>query len=357
LSPSSVVSVLPAGKGAAMSGRRIVIHTSMMVRMRLALATALFLGACGGAGGGAKAGGAAALPRLVAAPLLEGETVVLDGATGDPVWTRAREILLPLSGPGPDRVHLKAAYDDERIYLFAIWPDPEVTTGRYYEFTSDRKWIAHDDEDGFGVCWSPAAEAARFREQGCALYCHDDNHRYLADEGAVDFWSWRAQQTRPHNQARDMWLPAGRNQRLRGDGQPEESDNYPNLREKVFAPKYVPFRVSVDSRRFLWPSNINELPTDWTSKLDPEQNIGWQVAMDILRPMKGSRGDIEASARHVRGSWILELARARATGHRDDEPLVDLRLPHLFAVAIHEGGAGPKRHSTSGPVELVFESR
>ncbi len=318
--------------------------------MRLALAIALFLAGCGGAGGG-KAADPAQNPRLDAVPTLPGEVVVLDGATGEPVWARAREIVLPLTGPGPDRVHLKAAYDEERLYLFAIWQDPELTTGRYYEFTSERKWVAHDDEDGFGICWAPDRDRELFREQGCALYCHDGRHRYDAAEGFVDFWSWRAQQTRPHNQARDMWLPAGANQRLRGDSQPEDSDNYPNLREREFAPKYVPFRVSVDSRRFLWPSNVNELPGDWITKLDPEMNIGWQVAMDILRPMKGSRGDIEASARYVRGAWILELARALHTGNRDDQPLGDARLPHRFAVAIHNG-AGGAQHSISGPVEL-----
>lgn len=277
--------------------------------------------------------------------------VVVDGTTADAAWLSAQELVVPLEGTGPREVRLKAAHDGKRLYLQAVWKDESASYGRFWRLEPGQKWSTHGGEDAFSVCWSPGGEAAGFREQGCALFCHGGKHAYPRESGFVDFLFWGAQQTNRQRQARDLWLPAG--QRLRGDQQGGDGDNLPNFADGRDGPKYVPVWIKADVQRFLTPDNLNELLPDWATRLDPERNVGWEVAREILRPMQGSRADVEARGRFLKTGWLLELARDLRTGHPDDQPLGDALRPALLAVAVHDGTEGDA-HAVSGPIELHF---
>jgi len=73
----------------------------------------------------------------------------------------------------------------------------------------------------------------------------------------------------------------------------------------------------------------------------------------VLRPMRGSRADVQARGKHLGKAWILELARDLLTGNPDDQPLGDPLIPYYFAVALHDGSEGDN-HAISGPIELRF---
>jgi hypothetical protein len=280
-----------------------------------------------------------------------GPAVVVDGSTADAAWESAQELVLPLEGTGPAEVRLKAAHDGKRLYLMAVWRDASPSYGRFWKLEPGKRWSSHGGEDAFSVCWSPGAEDRGFREQGCALFCHDGKHENRGEAGVVDFLFWGAQQTNRQRQARDLWLPEG--QRLRGDQQGGDGDNLPNADPRFEGPRYAPIWMRADVQRFLMPDNINELLPDWDTRLDPARNVGWEIARDILRPMAGSRADVEAVGRFLKTGWILELARDLKTGNPDDQPLGDPLRPALFAVAVHDGSEG-EAHARSGPVELHF---
>ena len=322
--------------------------------MRPAVAGLLLLAACGDPMFVSN-GAPAAIQVLLAPALADGEVIVVDAKIADPIWKEKPWLTVPLTGPGPKEVLLRAAHDGERLYLLVRWKDAERSMNRYWKHIGGRKWESHAGEDAFSICWSPGASRDAFREQGCALFCHDGTHRYQATRGIVDFWSWQAQQTRPHGQARDMVLRPGDMHRLRGDGQPENSDNLPNINEKGDAPRYVPFKRFVHDpvrdTRWLHKGNVQELPSEW--KIDPKSNLGWEVPRDILQPMRGSRGDVIAVARFAQGVWILELTRRLDTTHDDDQPLGDPLVPALFSVALHDGTEGSKK-AVSRPIELRF---
>jgi hypothetical protein len=318
------------------------------------------LAACGG-DPGAKGAPAAPLPQLQARRVPAGQRVVVDGTTADAAWSVARDLALDLEGKLT--VHLKACYDDERVYLLATWSDPDRSRNRYWEYKGQVRWEKRTGEDGFSICWSPGGLHAEFRERGCALFCHgggaDDSGKRHAfpgqGNGYADFWYWGAQTTAYHPEARDMWLREGRGQHLRGDPQPPDSDNMLNQSTRYDGPRFMPVRVNRQTARVLFANNIQELTPEWVRKYwQDDKNVGRQVPLDVLRPRRGSRGDVLARARHHAGKgYVLELSRALETDNPDDQPLGDLVAPALFAVAVHAGNDGGE-HLVSGPVELRF---
>jgi hypothetical protein len=283
------------------------------------------------------------------------EGIKLDGLI-DNAWGPLPELTVPLKGGGPGEVKLKAAHDGKRLYLLAIWDDKKASMSRYWHYDGDLKWTKSETEDAFSICWSPGALADAFRKEGCAITCHEDRHVYPGEgSGFVDFWYWGAEQCAVFPQARDMCLHQGENQRLRGDGQPADSDNVPNISDKYNGPSAFPqYRKQGDDRIVVYGPTLKEVTPDWIRKYWKEElNIGREVPLDLLRARKGSRGDVEAAARHYddQGKWVLELARDLSTGNPDDLPLG--LGPVLFAVAVHDDGAGAS-HGTSGPIELTF---
>ncbi|MHC4549072.1 MAG: ethylbenzene dehydrogenase-related protein [Planctomycetota bacterium] len=298
----------------------------------------------------------AEVARLRVVSLPPEARVVVDGAMADHAWTRASELVVRLEGKGAPEVRLKAVHDAERIYLLAVWQDPARSMGRYWEYRGGLRWELHTGEDGFAICWSPGAHADAFRAQGCALFCHQDRHVHPEPgTGYVDFWYWGAQQTNLHAQARDMWLRQGREHRLRGDPQPADSDNIYNHSNRYRGPLYLPRFVTRQSERILLADNLREVTPDWIQRYwEDARNVGRQVPLDVLRPRRGSRGDVLAKARHHEGKgWVLELSRALETGHLDDQPLGDPLVAAYFSVAVYNDAAGADHH-VSGPIELRF---
>jgi hypothetical protein len=300
-----------------------------------------------------------AIPRLDAVRLPEGESLVLDGKSADAIWRRARPVKVPLEGEsGPAEVTLRAAYDAHAVFLLAQWPDEEPSLDRYWHYQGDVKWERTEKEDGFSLCWAPGSLDAAFREQSCALFCHDGRHTYpAAERGMADFWYWGAQRTNILKQAIDMWLPFGPRDRLRGDGQPEDSGIEPNISTEYRGPRYAPRRVSAERTPYLTWENTQVLTKEiLQTRIRDSARVGWRIPCDILRTMKGSRGDIMAVGTHVSGGWILEIVRKLDTGHRDDKPVGDPLVPFFFSVAVHDNSGGAD-HAISGPVELHFLSK
>jgi hypothetical protein len=330
--------------------------------MRKLLAALIVLSACAEDGTDSSSNGPSpnaeegGLPVLSAHRVPKGTKILIDAKMGDPAWKKLSPLAVALEGDGVQSVQLKAAYDDEWLYLLAVWPDETLSLNRYWEYVALGEWKKHVGEDGFSICWSPGADGDAFREQGCALYCHDDRHMSPKERGYADFWYWGSQTTGRKPVLRDLWLPFGEKQRLRGDSQPDGSDNVFNRSDEYEGPWGVPKRVGPKrNAMFLDMSNAQELTRErLVTKLNVEKNLGWKVALDLQRPIKGSRADVLARGRHLDGqAWVLELARKLRTGHTDDQPLGDPIVGFRFAVAIHEASE-KGAHTISGPIELRF---
>jgi hypothetical protein len=314
--------------------------------------------ACRESGVAAQGSPAACIPVLEALRLPDGLSIVVDGGMADEAWRRAREIVVPLRGDGVAEVRLKAAYDAGDVYLLAVWSDPQRSMNRHWTDTGGTTWELSRREDALSFCWPPGSYQDAFREQGCAMFCHDGKHVFPGTSGSLaDFWYWGAQSTAFHAQALDMQLRQGAEHRLRGDSQPADAGNVVNRSPEYEGPAYFPQRIGRDTAFMLLYTNA--VPVGRKTKaaqLSGERNVGRRIPYDVLRARAGSRGDVRAvSCYHEGKSYVLELARRLDTGNAYDLPLGDPIVPAYFSVAVHQDAEG-EAHAVSGPIELRFVS-
>ena len=332
-----------------------------------------FFAACGGDEGAAPkptAPEAPELPRVRAYRLPEGlKQVRIDGNGADIGWRRAKEQKILLRGEaqhGPTEVSVKAIYHDKAVYFLLMWRDEKADANTFCRFEKPGQWKMHEGEDGALLLFAPRNVESEFRAQGMDFYVkdgafHNPAKEGPAKEGFADAWYWGCQTTRSLHQARDHWLRP--NQRLRGDSQPEDSDNVVNWAATHEGPAAVPRRIKGRSVTVLSAKDSIALTKERAAAMRNESNIGWTVPAVLTRRMLGSRGDVHASARHVGGTWILELARKLDTGYRDDLVHGDPLRPSLFSIAIWNGtakGVRPGEYglecTRSGAIELYFVS-
>lgn len=294
------------------------------------------------------------LSVVAAAPLADGALVTVDGKGEDAAWSAATETVVPLTGPGPSEIRLRALYDRERFYLLARWSDSQASYGRYWKLDTSGNWERFRGEDGFSLLIAPGTHTGEFLQQGCAMVCHDNRHVREEGEGFADIWYWGSERTNPLAQAIDMVLHFGTKFTLRGDTQPANSGLILNESTEFRGPGWVPRRVSEGTTRILTSDNTQ--PLTKRQLLALSRNEGWEVPCDILRRMAGSRGDVVASGLHGGQGWTLEMSRALRTGESDDLPLGDPLVPARIGVALYDGREGAE-HAVSGPIELRFLPR
>jgi len=318
-----------------------------------------------GAGGNASNSPAAKLPRVSAYRLPEDLVQVrIDGNGGDVGWRRAREqkiVLHGADGDGPTEVTIKAIYHDKAVYFLLMWRDEKVDQDTVCQFEEPGQWKMQQAEDAAMLIFPPGTVTDGFRSGGFDFFVKDGEFHNPAKDGFADAWYWGSQTTRSLHQARDHWLRP--HQRLRGDSQPENSDNVPNWSATHKGPAAVPARTRGRHVDVLPIKESIALTKERVQRMGAKSNIGWRVPAVLSRRMLGSRGDVHASARHVGGAWILEIARKLDTGHRDDLVHGDPLRPSLFAIAIWDGtarGVYPGQYglacTRSGAIELTFLS-
>ena len=295
--------------------------------------------------------------RLNVYPLPEGGVIHLDGATGEDAWALAPLTVIKLSGPGPEKVHLQAAYDEKRIYLLVQWQDDDKSQNYVWRFTEALQWQRREGEDAFTIFWAPGSLYDHYLAHSDDFFVHGEEPAIPVQRGLMDVWYWGAQST-PLGKADDMVLRYLEGRKLRRDGATHGSGTIPNENSKFVGPAFVPRRIKNRNAiaRFLMYDNAQALTKEKWDRLDKNSNIGWEVSRFVLRPVLGSRADVDGKARFVGNAWVVELARDLKTGYPDDLPLDDPLIPYLFAVGIHDGTAGDE-HARSGPVELRFMPR
>lgn len=115
---------------------------------------------------------------------------------------------------------LRAAYDNDNIYILAEWNDSEIDASRrtwLWNGPSDplksedstNGWTSQGNDDNIALAFdiSDAATAAGpFTEIGCEAACHSANNELHMGptSGAVDIWNWSVTLSAPFGYALDM---------------------------------------------------------------------------------------------------------------------------------------------------------
>lgn len=249
----------------------------------------------------------------------------IDGIPGDAEWGEEISVSLPLvsvDGGGPENAKLRAAYDDEYVYLSVIWQDPTGTESiQKNTWTYDAasgSWSRSGDEDRVYVLWN--INASDF-ERGCTTYCHVglpsweglDTKMGTNNPGeVVDTWHWKAARTNPLDYADDKhWVDPtnadGGETRLSDAGSGFYSTN-----KSGDLPLYMQVSDPGTSSPFLFA----------TAAVDFDATADWADGDIIpgytLKQPSGSRADVTAVGRYNDGVWVVEFMRKLDTGNSDD---------------------------------------
>ena len=272
----------------------------------------------------------------------------IDGIPGDAEWGQEVAVNLPLAvvgGGGPGSATVRAAYDDEYVYLSVMWEDPTATQSiRKNSWTYDAtsaSWSRSGDEDRVYVLWNISATDF---DRGCATYCHVglptweelDTKMGTNNPGEViDTWHWKAARTNPLDYADDKhWVDPtnadGGETRLSDAGSGFYSTNkggdFPLFMQLSDPGTNSPFLMAAAAADF-------DATADWTD--------GDIIPGYTLKQPGGSRADVTAVGRYHDGVWVVEFMRGLDTGNTDDAVFV-AGNDYAFSLGISDNSGASK---------------
>jgi len=283
-------------------------------------------------------------------------TPAIDGIIETEGWGEPASVALPLlidGEGGPEKAEIRAAYDDEYVYLSVTWDDPTATESvRKNMWTYDAatgSWARSGDEDRVYVLWN--INAPDFG-QGCRVYCHEDLPAWDGLEtkmgtnnpgDQVDVWHWKAARTNPVGFADDKhWVDPTNAEdsetRLSDAGSGSYSTN-----KSDDLPEFMSSNDPGARELFLFAGSLVDFDAQaaW--------NDGDTIPGYILKQPAGSRGDVEAASRYDNGIWVVEFRRKLDTGSPDDA-VFEAGNDYPFSLGISDNAG----HEKSGALLLTL---
>ncbi|MEO8148909.1 MAG: ethylbenzene dehydrogenase-related protein [Bacteroidia bacterium] len=113
---------------------------------------------------------------------------------------------------------LKAAYDNDKIYILAEWSDTTVNLSEAswlwdgpldpLKTDTSGSWTSQRNNDKFALAFeiqSASSSFGTFNSVGCAASCHTGiNNSMHPDVGTVDIWNWNLARSSPLGYAQDL---------------------------------------------------------------------------------------------------------------------------------------------------------
>jgi len=262
---------------------------------------------------------------------------------------------------------LRAAYDNENIYLLAEWKDPSQSLLRqpWYFDPATKKWalesgaptfsasgaITRDafGEDKVGFLWNINKSVSGWNNGTCYKSCHSGmaatdgfaRHKTNSPGEKIDMWHWKSARLNVVNQIDDQYqdftYPNGRKNDAAssgGDKANTQTLNQPGI-GNVSVPKYlIPGRtgyywilqseIENNTAKEVKAVDANGVLTlnDGTT-VDPNTDVAFQRSGTTVgnkaipgistSAFIGSRGDIACKGVYTGQGWVLEIKRALKT--------------------------------------------
>jgi hypothetical protein len=317
-------------------------------------ALTLVVGACGGAG-------SAPIPNDLFAA--KGAPSSLAG--DDAAWRAAGVIAINttvIDGSAAKQdveVKAQALYNSTDIWFRFEWPDTTQSADRFWLYDG-KKWTSVGAEDRLALMWE-ISPLDRFQTRGCTAVCHNPVSDEIAKwymvtpsfDDRADNWQWLAGRTNPVGQVDDKYLlgylpnPASTGSSFVNDA--FVSGGYANNRT---ADGSGPAKMQDPSKPASAGSGF--LLASEAVTIDPSKfKAGDKVPRDLLAPVVGSRGDLDAKGVWANGAWTVVFHRKLDTGNEDDiQFVVGRTIP--FGLAVFDNVAGFSHTISSEPLYLRF---
>lgn len=288
-------------------------------------------------------------------------------------------------------VEVKAAYDDEYLYMRFEWASerPGITHDllrwdgeKWVRWGGDKPGVteegilpSYEDRLIINVTDSnlPAFDGAQvgFAQVGCMMTCHGtgimdkyllntrtetnkvksmEEIELLLEQGAfVDMLMFRAARGGPIGYADDYYML---DERLRDDGNgPFQTQSIPPA--YIYDESITGFRAIPED---LFEEMLNSFPLildENTVEYNPNIafNVGDIVSRRLLREPTGSAGDILVNSSWQNGKWVMELRRKLDTGNIDDK-VFEVGRVYYIGLAVFDDMVSGRRHHVSFPLTL-----
>lgn len=243
----------------------------------------------------------------------------IDGAVSeitDEAWLNAA--LIDVKIDDANTVQLKAAYDENNLYLLAEWADDEANySGKPWETRAGSGFksgsnLPKQDMLAIGFESSPIKD---FEKQGCAIVCHDNAYMSTNAPGEfMDIWTWMAAESGLTGTANNYIVG---NIPSKVDGKEFTTAGYHYLNGSLIANKRNPLspewmqKPTIPYANMLFGdiAQMVTVPEDAT-KLPEGLNIPYYIK-------NPGTGDIVCSATYNAETkkWTAEFKRALTTGN------------------------------------------
>ena len=251
---------------------------------------------------------------------------VLDGIPDDAAWANAGELRLQAKGRGgptqgkTTAVTLKAAYDDENLYILLRWEDASKdATHKSYVWNDEKSAyeVGSDREDNAALAFPIRGEFSADMRSG-------------TDE-LWDVWHWKARRTGPAGYAMDR------------------THAFTSTKPEGKAKKF-----SVKNGKDVWiarPEDSGGSVT--TGHPAPDKKQATAPAHYQAVTPSGSAADIRTGQSYGNGWWAVEFARKLKTGSADD---AQFSIPgnYQLGVAVFDKSEH-EYHYTAGPITLELQ--
>lgn len=262
-------------------------------------------------------------------------TPTIDGKDGDAAWGEASEVSLSLpvqKGGGPSKATVKAAYDENNIYLLVKWQDPtgteNISKSRLSYSAGDSSWKkSKENEDRVFFLFN--INATDF-DAGCAVYCHVGNPAWDRTHDSrmgtnhpgesIDVWHWKATRTNPMGHADDKhWVDLTSANEIVYEGEnvlktrlADSGSGFDSGNSKDGLPKYMHKNDPGASVDFLFEADA--------VAFNPKANWsdGDTIPGYIAKAGTGSEADVIAKSSYSGGTWLVEFQRSLITNNPDD---------------------------------------
>jgi len=279
----------------------------------------------------------------------------------DPVWEKARRIIVPLEGKDnfagkKKTVITKAVYTNDEIYFLFSWKDTtRSVTKAAWQFDGQQWLHLKGNEDRIALLFE-ITRIKNFASQGCTATCHGPYRQPASDykfstamaAEKGDLWHWKAARSDPYNAADDGWLTehsdtTGRRHDagMGGDIKNETIDKSKPLYMQDPAKK-------ASAAGFLLADDAVVISDYSIFK------TGDVITYRLPKKPAGSRGDIKALSRYANGSWTVMLHRKLDTTN-DDDTVFNPRKMYSFAMAVFDDSGDEDSYDTETTITLKFK--
>jgi PAS domain S-box-containing protein len=308
-------------------------------------------------------------------------------------WKKAKRLTVNIQDGtiGDIEIGMQAAYDQERIYFFARWPDStkSLIKNAWIYDKKTKQWVKKlkdfklsgknitekeiiENEDRFSIKWNIDNSVKGFNSIGCQVLCHGDRMHTNGPDERVDTWHWKGARNYLLRYMDDKWL---NNKKTIGwDYKDIEAARQSDSLDKASGLEGLGGNYIDNSQTIMIQGKAVKIPLYWEPGSHNEdalfitqEEIKNGEAIKIAHPDQinqnhivpgyvlfrpiGSRGDIDAVGMWKDGFWNLEFSRRLVTGNADDVQF-DITKNYRFGIAVMDNCGGFKAYKRGHSISI-----